>query len=177
MTATRRPPPHDRSAPGLELTPKERLLYASRIAPKCSLSPSGCLEWIGAVSVSKGGVVRPLLQVAGKRMYAHRVVAACVAGVLPKGAAVCHKCDNPMCVHPAHLVVADQAWNMHDMARKGRSRAGKPRFDRKVSPEGLEEILRMAADGHLQREIASRFGISQSAVSQWLSRCMREAAG
>ena len=55
--------------------------------------------------------------------YAHRMVWESIHGPLEKGQCVLHRCDNPRCVNPDHLVVGTQADNMKDMAAKGRGGA------------------------------------------------------
>lgn len=58
-------------------------------------------------------------QYAERRQKAHRWAFELFVG--PIGALqVCHTCDVPNCVNPAHLFLGTQADNMHDMQAKGR---------------------------------------------------------
>jgi hypothetical protein len=79
---------------------------------------SGCWLWDGAVDKNGYGKIKR----DGVSLRAHRLVYACAIGPIPDGMLVCHTCDVPMCVNPAHLFIGTCADNQRDMRLKGKYR-------------------------------------------------------
>lgn len=105
--------------------------------------------------------------VVDRMVLAHRVSWELHHGPILEGMVVCHRCDNPPCVNPAHLFLGTVAANNEDRDLKGRHVAlpGSSNGNAKLSEYQVQEILAACADGEPQRAVAGRYGISQGLVS------------
>lgn len=91
---------------------------ASRAIP---VPESGCWLWEGMVDDDGYG----RLKFSGRRHLAHRIAYELVSGhPPPPGMLVCHRCDIPGCINPAHLFLGRPRDNTHDAMRKGRLASG-----------------------------------------------------
>lgn len=80
---------------------------------------TGCVLWNGFTCPQ--GYARTHWK--GKSgVLVHRIAYEQVNGPFSSGMVVCHRCDTPHCVNPAHLFLGTQKDNLRDMFRKGRAR-------------------------------------------------------
>ena len=78
--------------------------------------PDGCHIWINGKSSNGYGNIRNN----GKKVAAHRASYTIYNGPIPHGMVVCHSCDVPLCVNPAHLFLGSYSDNTKDSVNKNR---------------------------------------------------------
>jgi len=122
---------------------------------------TGCLEWSGCTTKKGYGMVsngnRPVL--------VHRYFYEKWVGRIPKGLNVCHRCDNPSCVEPAHLFIGTNADNTADMVEKCRQARGERHGMAKLTLTEVAAVRSARAAGVTVREVAKQFEISIGTVS------------
>ena len=121
-----------------------------------------CWIWSGCIDSHGYGCY-------GKRKIgAHRLMWQLMRGPIPENLCVCHICDNPRCVNPDHLWLGTRSENTKDRHYKGRSKGpiGEAQHDAKLN-YGIAEEIRAITSTHnaTQREIAARFGVGQTTIS------------
>ena len=123
-------------------------------------SPDACWEW-QASRLQGYGVFN--LRRKGER--AHRVAWELTHGPIPEGLSVCHRCDNPPCVNPAHLFLGTQADNIADRHRKGRSRGvpGERHHKAKLTEADVLSIRQLYPYCSIS-EISREFGVRRATV-------------
>lgn len=122
--------------------------------------PDECWPWAG--THDKHGYGR--IWIAGKFQAAHRVIFELATGTAPGPMHVCHHCDNPGCVNPAHLFLGTSADNHADKIAKGRQGRGEGLPQSRLTEDQVREIRALYSAGMSQRKIATRFGITQPNV-------------
>lgn len=117
-------------------------------------------------------------------ILAHRYSWYLTTGQMPSsGQYVCHHCDNPPCVNPAHLFLGAAKDNNDDKLAKGRGTTP-PHFRGHehpcvVIPDAVVREAResFAAGRENQKQIAARLVVSPSTVRQWMRGAVRTEAG
>lgn len=120
-----------------------------------------CWNWTASKKRDGYGQFR----INGKIVAAHRVSYAAENGPIPDGMFVCHACDNPACVNPAHLFLGTDQDNKNDMYRKRRHVFGEKHPLRKLTTDVVLKIRQDAKSGMSQRNIARKYNTQRSQVS------------
>ncbi len=79
-------------------------------------SHDACWPYTGTLTTSRHG----RFKIAGVSYSPHRISWQLANGPIPVGLYICHRCDNPPCCNPRHLVAETARWNAMDAVRKGR---------------------------------------------------------
>lgn len=124
----------------------------------------GCWEWQSATNGKGYGRFQ---LTSTSTVMAHRYSYELAHGPIPDGMMVCHECDNPCCVKPAHLFLGTARDNAQDRAKKGRSASfhGDRSPRARLSGDDVLLIVELAGAGWSGADLATRFQTSQSTVS------------
>jgi hypothetical protein len=106
---------------------------------------------------------------------AYRAAWIIAHGPVPKGLAVCHKCDNKLCVRPSHLFLGTQRDNLADMRAKGRGHlppriAGILNCKAKFTEDDIRDVRRLYAEGLSLRQLGRRYRVWYTTISQIVNR-------
>lgn len=119
-----------------------------------------CWEWQGSCDTKGYGE----FWADGRVIGAHRFAWQLFNGSIPDGLFVCHTCDVPRCVNPAHLWLGTAAENSADMVNKGRMPRGENRHNAKLTPADVRLIRERASAGWTASELARILGVNRRPV-------------
>lgn len=146
------------------------VVFLARFRAKVATSagPDACWLWIAGIGSHGYG----LIWRDGAMRLAHRVAYGIATGPIPEGLAVRHKCDNRLCVNPAHLETGTQADNLRDMDDRGRrgTTPGEKHGNVKLSAADIPTIRTRHAAGESQHALAREYGVNQGTISHVVSR-------
>ena len=150
-----------------------------------------CWLWTGTqLPAGYGRFVVRLSAGVHTTQYAHRYSYEMAYGPIPEGNHVCHRCDCPACVNPAHLFAGTPKENAVDRDNKGRNAGFRAMMAWKETHKGyarredaattklssiqVAEIrYRYATCGVLQAELAVIYGVHYSTISRIVNRNRR----
>lgn len=138
---------------------------AAEAAPRFWLKVArtdGCWVWSGAKNGAGYGMIG--LKRPERSVLAHRLAWVLENGEIPAGMFVCHRCDNAACVRAAHLFLGTNADNMRDRDIKNRVAHGERHWRAKLSESDVKMIRMARQNGAKLRDLALRYGVSQSRI-------------
>ena len=129
----------------------------------------GCWRWAGVIMANGYGRFFRCRE-GGKVKYvpAHRYSWELHYGPVPAGMQVCHRCDNPCCVNPAHLFLGTHADSMADRNQKGRQARATSHGNSRLDPLKVLWIRDQKRRGRGAKSMAKELGVNKSTVQRVL---------
>jgi len=136
---------------------------------KLPANSTDCWLWTGSQTVYGYGQISAGGRKNRKIFRAHRLSYEIHNGEIRSGLCVLHKCDNTICVNPAHLFLGTQAENVYDCVKKGRANGGSLKGEKnpnaKLNLCQINDIRKKYKSGaYYQRELGVIYGVSQAQI-------------
>ena len=126
-----------------------------------------CWNWLGYKDKDGYGTFNPTSKTLQK---AHRFAYALAYGEIPCGMCVCHKCDNPSCCNPKHLLLGTPADNDADRDQKYRQAFGERSGRTNFTAKDIINIRTLFDGGMSESAIARQIGASQTGIGSIVRR-------
>ena len=138
----------------------KRLISGAKIK-----DPDDCWVWQKYTNETGHGIISVGGR-KGRNERAHRVAYRIFVEDIPEGEVVRHRCDNPACINPRHLVLGSQYDNVQDMVRRHRHISGFA----KLTADQVVEIRERVALGAFMIEVAEQYGVCERTVKDIVLR-------
>lgn len=125
-----------------------------------------CWEWRRMTDRKGYGRIRW----GGRQRPAHRLMYEITFGEAPPALQVRHKCDNPPCINPSHLLTGTNQDNVDDKVERQRQNKGEQIPSAKLKAEDVPVIFQLYAQGVSGQEIGKRMGVGGGAIMRVLQR-------
>jgi HNH endonuclease len=138
--------------------------------------PGGCWVWTGARDASGYGSIGVAEPRGYRPLRAPRIAYLLTHGAVRDDLDMCHTCDNPLCVNPAHLWQGTRRENLADMDAKGRRRTrwlprpGERNGMARLTAEQVREIRTRVARGEKQNALAAEYGVPKQTINNVVLR-------
>ena len=140
----------------------------TRFWPKVNKTGT-CWLWLGATSRHGYGKMKNRDR---RLVFAHRFAWQLEHGPIPEGMCVCHHCDVPACVNPAHLFLGTMLDNVRDMHAKQRDNKarGESHPRAKLTEASVVEIRSLVLAGISRRHVAHQFCVTHQSITKIINR-------
>lgn len=155
-----------------------RKFHPEQLPPTLAVAPSvrfmekvdttgACWLWTGGTFPNGYGQ----FWLDGRNTSAHRASWRLFRGPIPSALVICHRCDTPPCVNPAHLFLGTVGDNNQDKMIKGRASHGAGHHNAKVTDNQVRTIRALWDTGQYRvKDLARAFDVSAATAHKIATR-------
>lgn len=111
----------------------------------------------------------PLLSINNKATRMSRFIYEECFGLIPEGLYICHTCDNPGCINPAHLYAGTNLDNVKDKIERGHHLYGEQHPCAKLTEI---DIIKIRQSNQNINQLSQEFAVSKAHI--WKIRSKRK---